>query len=451
MVRGQNNTRHMIVLSGTTKYDVKSINGKKRIIFNDGTWTSDVIDDHNIREARLSHKRGMALRQWKISLDSSFINNNVIKNPDNETFEVCFYADNIFNGGQNDNFERVFGVRPVDGVTTPMEFYNDLFKMADKNLNHAGMLVGDFTVSIDNSTISVTNEFTAKAYDPTITTLVISVSAASESAVVSSNTLTVSLTSTAKTVADLARVSAKYLDVTPNGTATTSTAVSALSTSNTLSGTPALVIKEVAKKVSDADIYNRTLPHGYNVIITCREPIAYSSSASAYWISGLSERDAAGNSGKYLKPTVYANRYNGVDIRDMEHFFSRSRADIYDMDMKPMLRTINSLNASMDAEYYVLDIKYYHADKGAFDYASEKELSIVSSTLGDFTTDTTGLMAKMGFSAPAGVTIGTGAGEAFYATSISIANAAGSVSSVSTPKNNAVVLALTKDVNQTNN
>lgn len=74
----------------------------------------------------------------------------------------------------------------------------------------------------------------------------------------------------------------------------------------------------------------------------------------------------------------------GIIVRDMEHFFARNRADIYDLTPNFGASIVNELRANTNANYILYNIHYAFSDGLGFTYFSEKDLTLaVDVTNGD--------------------------------------------------------------------
>lgn len=281
MVYGDNQTRHFYVISKLPTVR-EALNGKFRLkIKQGGSYvTSDIMDPHHIREIRVSKPAGMKYRKWNVALASSMIENSKVKEG---SYSIYFYVEDMNGFGIMDRFDRVI-TYVTDGTESADDFYTNFGHLVDANLNQAGFLVSDFTVTASSSGIE---------------------------------------------------------------------------------------IKEIPHPIGNYDIINHNLPHQYKVIVTCNEV------DGTLWMNNLSGMNLANPvaNPKYLAPTIWGMRVNGVNIADMEHYFARNRGDLYDMNACMYTAIVNDLYADMDTEYYVCDIKYFYQDTGNFSYNSEKEIT----------------------------------------------------------------------------
>ena len=70
----------------------------------------------------------------------------------------------------------------------------------------------------------------------------------------------------------------------------------------------------------------------------------------------------------------------GMIVRDMEHFFARNRADIYDLTPNFGASIINELRANPGANYILYNIHHAFSDGLGFTYFSEKDLTLAVDT-----------------------------------------------------------------------
>lgn len=137
-------------------------------------------------------------------------------------------------------------------------------------------------------------------------------------------------------------------------------------------------IKIVEKTVTPTEMDIRVLhnfPHRYDVIISGI------TDDDNQWIS-----DGSSSTVLYSEPSV-AYGHNGVKIYDMEHYFNRNRADLYDITKDFYTSIPNKQYSSLTGDYATVDVHYAYKDSGSFDYASEKDLTIAvpATTATDFT------------------------------------------------------------------
>lgn len=145
----------------------------------------------------------------------------------------------------------------------------------------------------------------------------------------------------------------------------------------TLSGSTITVAENTASKTykfSKNDIYLHGTPYMYDVTM-----------------STFDGNEAWGN-----QKVIYAQDVAGANgiripaamrVLDMEHYFLRNRADLYDLTPDFYTSIINETNTDESASaYYTLDLHYAFSDELGFTYFSEKDLTVACPVIGTLNT-----------------------------------------------------------------
>lgn len=131
-----------------------------------------------------------------------------------------------------------------------------------------------------------------------------------------------------------------------------------------LDGTSIVVKENPASKTyrfNELDMRTHDHPYMYDLTLSTYD-------GNAIW----------GNNNKviYAQNTTDIRVKSGMIVKDMEHYFSRNRADIYDLNPNFGASIINELYADENKNYSIVNIHYAFSDGLGFSYRSEKDLNI---------------------------------------------------------------------------
>lgn len=377
MIYGENQNRQIYVVDATNTATCKKALGKFYAKMSADNVSTDKISKGMVRDVRISKPAGPALKEWSIAIAGGTLHAD-------EDYILYFDFKNCLGFGENDRYQKFAIVHCTSAmVSDPTLFYDAMGKQIVKQF--AREAYKPFDVLINPKAKTVANEFTAVSN--TYTTLVISVSAASEGVTESTGTVTVSLTSGAKTLADLKRVvraSGKDLSIYAAGTATDATTISALSSSNTMAAADGLYLREKDSTVTKEGIIRGLTRLLLDVDITSGPVYDGSGNLIEHWAT---QSDTTVDSTGITIATKIASapwkQYSNAEvIADMEYFFMKGRADMYGYmgfpNINPTAMRVDPQGAS---DYYVLDIKYYFQEHGMLNQNSEKEMTFVCTNI----------------------------------------------------------------------
>ena len=356
MIYGENQNRQFYVVNSNHAATPKVSGGKYYVKFND--VTTDKIQKGHIRDIRITKPQGTVLNEYNIAVSGGSVYSG-------EDYILYFDFKNWLGFGENDRYLKFAAVHCTAAMAADVtKFYEAMGKQIEAQFAHEA--IKPFDVLANPNTITISNEYVAMS--GTYTTLVVDVSAAAEGVTESSGTVTVKLTASAKTLADLMRVvkaSGKDLSIYANGTATAATTITALSSSNTMSATDGLYLRVKSQPMTKKDIIMGNFRLPLEVNITSSEVYDNSGNRIDSWAD--------------VTKDVWRQYSNAAIIAGMEYFFMKGRADMYGYMGFPNVNPTEMLidPASTD-DYYVLDIKHYFQDQGMLNQNSEKEMTFVS-------------------------------------------------------------------------
>jgi len=118
---------------------------------------------------------------------------------------------------------------------------------------------------------------------------------------------------------------------------------------------------------------SKTYDFTYIDILTHGRPNVYDVTLSTYDGEGL-----WGNNERRIREenTTTIRIAASKIVMDMEHYFARNRADLYDMTPNFGTNIINELRTNLNNTYVMLNVHYAFSDSQGYTYFSEKDLNI---------------------------------------------------------------------------
>lgn len=145
----------------------------------------------------------------------------------------------------------------------------------------------------------------------------------------------------------------------------------------TISGSTITVAENTASKTykfTKNDIYLHGTPYMYDVTMS-----TFDGNEAWGGQKVIYAQDVAGAAGIRIPAAMR--------VLDMEHYFVRNRADLYDLTPDFYTSIINETNTDENAStYYTLDIHYAFSDSLGFTYFSEKDITIACPTVASLNT-----------------------------------------------------------------
>jgi len=353
------------------KYDTAKTNTYFKYMSPGGQTRSDLIPTANILSVKVTDADALknGLPKYNISLDSA-VNSGAPVAGQDYILRIAFR--NFIGLSEEDQYFKYGAVHAITGMTANT-FYKTMITSLTKNFSRELSPLLTFTLTGAKAAVAMTTNtgvtVTAKnigADGNAITFAVASVSAGVTAVTVTGNAISVSLTTAAKTIADLkaavvANAAANALVVV---TGTDATAVVAETTPVTLIGgtSTGITVEAVAQEwilgTFEQVPVNFTL-QPTTIVVTGDEVI---------W--GIVTT---------LSPTTYI--LNGKKTADLEYFAAGEKGDQYRMIGWPnVIRTTYLVDPTVAYNY--IDIHYFYAGSGEGVQKSEKDITLVIPKVG---------------------------------------------------------------------